>query len=205
MKSHYFILFVLFVLVGCNPDDDNQPPTDAGFTQSDFPVGVGNYWYYKATNEQNDTIDTLRVEVISSVDSANATKYLCEISLGGVVVDSSFISVSSTKLEYIAFNPEVTFFADFKLQFPFRVGDSWNGTTPLDSVTVVAALNEDIINGIAYAPVYELDRNLDSFGFHIDQTFKVTPGIGIINQHVEEFTGANLEKRNFELIDYHIN
>lgn len=198
-------MLALIFIISCKCKDDSKPSSKAVFKQSDFPVAVGNYWEYSITNEQNGNVDTLLIEVISEVDSASTHKYICSLSLSGVVVDSSFIMVNSDSLLYKAFNSEATFFADFKLKFPFAEGDVWNGITILDSITVVAEINKAIINGTTYSPVYELNRDLANFGYNLNQTFKVTPGVGIINQHIDEFTGSSFEKINFNLIDYHLN
>lgn len=198
-------MLVLIFITSCKCKDDSKPSSKAVFKQSDFPVAVGNYWEYRVTNEQNGNVDSLLIEVISIVGSVNSDEYLCTMSLSGVVVDSSYIIVNSDSLLYESFNPETTYFADFKLKFPFSEGDVWKGITPLDSVTVVAEINKAIINGTTYSPVYELNRGLANFGYNLNQTFKVTPGVGIINQHIDEFTGSSFEKRNYNLIDYHLN
>ena len=204
MKGHVIVLIISSCLLSCSSDDDSELVANPSFEQSDFPVSVGNYWEYKVTNEENSEIDTLLIEVLSEIDTAGVPKYLCSLSLSGVAVDSSYISINSNNLVYKAFNAETTYFADFILEFPFDEGDIWNGFTQSDSILVVSKTESFVIDGTTFSPVYELQRNLSGFGYSLSQTFKVSPKIGLINQRIVEFTGSSLEKRHFELIDYHL-
>lgn len=207
MKVHVIVLIISSCLLSCNSDDDSELVANPSFEQLDFPVSVGNYWEYKVTKEWVNEIDTLLIQVISKSDSAGIDNYLCTLTLGGVVVDSAYINVDSNLLVYSSFDSYSTFFADFKLEFPFDEGDVWDGFTLWDSVTVVSKTENLVMNGITYGPVYELERNIPASAvvYLLNQKFSVAPKIGIINHRILQFTGFSLEDRHFELTDYHVN
>jgi hypothetical protein len=203
MKNVLIISYVLFiVLISCN----KEPVTNNvynGFQSIDFPIKVGNWWKYKVTDFYGGTIDTLIVEVVDKI--TNET-YRCELRYNNSVVDSAIITVSETTLSYEGLNQDYSYFGNFKLTFPFNDNDSWIGFYNPDTVVVTSVIDDFTINGMAFSPVYNLKRSFFlGGGYSLTQFMMITPEIGIINQSIDLFDGANAQKQNFDIIEYNLN
>lgn len=203
MKNLFLMTCLLFVvLLSCDKDPIINNGSN-GFQSTDFPIKVGNWWKYKVTDFYGGTIDTLVIEVMNKIDNEN---YHCELIYNNSVVDSALINITETTFTYEGLNQDYSFFGNFKLSFPFNEDDNWVGFYNPDTVVVTSEINEFTINGETFSPVYNLKRSFFlGGGYSLTQFMMVAPKVGVINQSIDLFDGANAQKQNFDIIEYNLN
>tara|TARA_R110002050_G_scaffold190268_1_gene324915 strand:+ start:2163 stop:2801 length:639 start_codon:yes stop_codon:yes gene_type:complete len=201
------LLVGLLFSASCKKNTEPIKLVEEKFTSDNYPVKIGNWWKYKVTDFYSGTIDTLVVEVVSEVDNSNGSmSYRCELKQNGSIVDSSIIIVSEVEFSYKGLNPYYSYFGDYKLTFPFNAGSFWEGAYSTDTVIVTSRIDKFTINGTEYSPIYNLKRSFYlGGGYSLTQFQMITPKVGIVNQSIDLFDGANAQKQNFDLIDYHLN
>jgi hypothetical protein len=187
-------------MISCNKESID---VENGFQSTDFPIQVGNWWKYKVVDSYAGTTDTFIVQVVAEL---NKESYRCELRYGSSVVDSAIIAMTETTLSYEGLNQNYSYFGNFKLTFPFNEDDHWIGFYNPDTVVVTSMINDFVVNGVSYSPIYNLKRSFFlAGGYSLTQFMMITPEIGIINQSIDLFDGANAQKQNFSLIEFNLN
>lgn len=202
------------LLIACNKDDDfiSQPvkPISSDtivtpvFDQNDFPMDVGNWWRYRVVDSNFGTIDTLLISVDRVLD-INESKFLCNLTLYGEIVDSSVVTINADSLVYDGLLSFYSYFGEFKLKFPFQVDDTWRGFFIQDTVRAISHVEDLTYGGVLYPSIFSLKR-----AFFIDNNYSlvqfmlIAPNIGVVNQSVDLFDNGNVQSQNFGLIDYHL-
>lgn len=208
MKKVIFILSILaIVFISCKKDDcsDGTPEAEVGFEVADFPLAVGNWWAYKVTDFYGGNIDTCILEVVNKQMMNDTITYKCKYRFNEIVIDSLEFVAIGNELIYEGLNPNYSYFGNFKFQFPFVEDDQWSGFYVPDTVSVTSIIDSFVIGGNEYSPIYNLNRAFYlGGGYSLVQFLIVSPGVGVVHQSIDLFDGANAQKQQFDLLDYHI-
>ncbi|TAN00480.1 MAG: hypothetical protein EPN39_04245 [Chitinophagaceae bacterium] len=200
MKTFLYMaaLTGLFILPSCLK---NNTATPADVIK--FPTTQGDYWVYKVTDYQKNTVDTVTVSVVGSIKDPLQAGYLTILQRKWPnEIDSQYVSIVNDTLAFYFrsfIEPEDQL--DYKLYnfivYPLPVGKSYssvllpapNISYSSDSVRMISSQSVDI----------HLNNSLQGFtAFSEEKTFLLTtwgpmpeyliftddfiPGIGIINE-----------------------
>lgn len=193
------ILFTVVCLLGCK-QSDVEP---GAFTETSYPLKVGNWWRYKVSDSLSKTEDTLRLQIIGQTTKNDLTVYKCALMQRGTIVDSAQIIVSATQLFYEGLNRSYSYLGEFILKIPFYQGETWQGAVGTGITNATSYQTAYNVLGKKY-DCYTLKRDINSFGYNFSQTFQVSRGIGLVSQYMELFDGRRAQQQTFQLIDYEL-
>jgi hypothetical protein len=199
-KYYYVLLILLTVISACKKD--NNPQT---FTESSYPLAVGNWWQYQLTSAIFNT-DTFILRVDSILNAGPYTKYVCNYVEGNTLTPAGYFLLSDTSMYFIQPYGYFTAFPSFELKFPVAAGQYWQGSFPGDSIIVTSVVNSYSTYGHTYGPCYYTKEAYD-----LPHNFKVsnmilTPKVGLIEGAINfssDTAGVQIQQ-SINLINYHI-
>jgi hypothetical protein len=203
MKNVYFtILIGVVLLLSCCKKNNNNQNT---FTNSSYPLAVGNWWQYQVVDFLGGTTDTVMLSAVSVVSDGSTKDYKCNLIKNGMIIDSGHFIVSDTALAYHGSHPSYSIFGYFNFKFPFTSGQKWSGTMPADTF-IVAGVDKSLkILGNTYSPDYSLTRRVFVPEYSLIQIMDLTPGVGLIDQSIDiQSDTAAWEQEGIQLISYHL-
>jgi hypothetical protein len=183
-KACFLIAIVLMVTFSCRKNDKGTVQNI--FTQSSYPMAVGDWWQYQVTYYPGSYCDTLILKAISV--SINGTKkdYTCHLINNGLIVDSGHFIQSDSGLSYSG-SMRYSTFGEFILKFPFVTGQKWPGVFPTDTFVDVGLADSFSVSayGPYYKPVYTLRRVFSDLHYSVIQDIFLTPNIGLVYQSID--------------------
>lgn len=200
MKFLTTLFFALtFLLFSCSKD---KPQKDE-FSSDDFPVKVGNWWRYKRVDMLSNYVDTITLNVIDVTISGSKKEYKCYVEKSGLVLDSAILTLDENSVKYASFNTNYSYFGDFNLVTPFSPKSNWTNLTDADTTKVISFSKGVMILGNPY-DIYFTKRISSEPGYSLNQTISVAKNIGIVENNINLFVGAPLQRQNLQLIDYEL-
>jgi hypothetical protein len=193
MKTYQIVLFWTIILVicivfSCNPENEiipEEPPKDVTFEIDEFPLAVGNKYRYSVIETGTRYVDTLTMEIIDSKEGEFYVN-LQRWKIFGGKQDSALFKLSSNEISYKGLNTQTnySFFSDFKLKFPMKVGSKWVQSFPGDTIRVISIADSIVYFDRKYFDVFFLKRIYvdNALGIRLIQTLEIKPGIGILKQ-----------------------
>jgi hypothetical protein len=179
-KSNFLIIiFLCSAFYSCKKKAQNSQV----FTSSSYPLAVGDWWQYLKSDGGN-TSDTITLSIVSESVNGTIKDYKCNITQGGIVIDTGHFTQSDTSLAYSG-NPYYSVFGFFNLQIPFKEGQEWPGVYPNDTIKVAGVADSFEAYHITYKPVYALRRVFNDPHYSMVQLIFLTPNIGLTNQSIE--------------------
>ncbi len=199
MKLFFLLLLMLPILLSCEKDkiSDNEFSTDA------FPSEVGNWWRYKRVDMLSNYVDTIILRVVDLKIIGAKKEYKCYVEKSGEILDSATLTLGENIVKYASFNPNYSYFGDFNLTTPFAQSSLWTNLTDADTTKVISFTKEVMILGNPY-DIYFLKRISSEPGYSLNQTISVAKNIGIVENNINIFLGAPLQRQNLQLIDYEL-
>lgn len=190
----------LFTLPGCLKSD---PATPANTIQ--YPSMRGDYWVYKVTNYQKNTVDTVTVSVVGSTkDPLQSGNFMILQLKWTDKIDSQYVSIVNDTLAFYSRSfivPENQF--GYKMNnfivYPLPMGKGYssvlfpkpNGFYSSDSIKMISSQNVDVnLNKAAQGfTAFQEEKTfllatmtpMPQFSIFIDD---FVPGIGIIKETI---------------------
>lgn len=184
MRKYYIVIIALLVLSCCKKDDSSS----STFTKDSYPLAVGNWWQYQVNQTyEGGGYDTILLNVLSANTITPYTKYICNITLNGRVIDSGYFLQSDTSLTFVNSLPSPYFslFPNFHLKFPVSIGQFWDGSFSGDSVLVVGVANTCSFNSHTYGPCYYTNESYNMPHNFKRETMTLAPKVGLIKQSMD--------------------
>lgn len=202
MKAiNFLILLILIFSISCYKHEK-----DISFNNRDFPISEGNYWIYSYTDFNAAFTDTFKLQInkieFIGTDTQKIQFYIFNEQL---IIDSAWSYITANTFTYSG-NPIFSLFGDFKLSFPFQVGDNWANNAP-DDIHVISYSNRYLVSNSNFENVFFL------YGYYkrglvvISNELYLSKGIGIVKKSIqyEDESVTNSRKQIFTLIDYKSN
>ena len=199
MKTKIIISLLLILVVSCNKD---KPQKDE-FSTDAFPVKEGNWWRYRRVDMLSNYVDTIMLRVVDLKIIGSKKEYICYVEKSGEILDSATITIGENIVKYASFDPNYSYFGDFNLTTPFAQSSLWTNLTDADTTKVISFSKEVMILGNPY-DIYFLKRISSEPGYSLNQTISVAKNIGIVENNINLFLGAPLQRQNLQLIDYNL-
>ena len=193
------MLMVALVMGACYNRHIEPEPL---FTAEDFPLKVGNWWRYRLTDDENNTVDTLLMRVDSVEYTDGESRFYC-----------SFIKNNINERGQIRKRDSVIYF--YPLQYQPITNFTIGVPCGVDSFFINRVNGVDTVRVLSYEKEYEL------FGkkyevFHVKGSMilpgygrgtndmRISPDIGIIsNDSYFDYMFGYMDIK-LELIEYHI-
>lgn len=221
MKTLLYVaaLLGLFTLPQCTKNDPLVPAdSSAG---SNFPTQVGDYWVYKVTNYQQNTVDTVKVSVAGTIKNPKGPDTLAILQFkGSKTADTQYVSVIGDTVRFyyqiggqaianafifpLVLNKSYSLnsYASFADLINYSILSSFNSEIKQDSNTkkvIVYKVEKRFLTPYAN-PIREFYVIIDDFA----------PAFGIIKETREYLVGpAGKEKtyvtETWELLSLHLN
>jgi hypothetical protein len=193
----------LFTLPSCQTNSIAVP---AGALQ--YPSAEGDFWVYKVTNYQKNTIDTVTVSVVGSIRDPLGPGSFTILQLKWPdKIDSQYVSIASDTLTFYkrlsGYSPQVEYAMTNLIVYPLATGKNYvlprqNSAYTSDTVRMISSrsvdvnLNQGLRSFTAFREekVFTLDR-MTPMGQFIIFTDEFVPGIGIIKGTITRRIGAS--------------
>ncbi len=173
------------------------------FTAEDFPLKVGNWWRYRLTDDENNTVDTLLMRIDSVEYTVGENRFHCSFHKRNII-ERGQIRRNDTVIFYKPVQNQVI--NGFTLGIPFGV----------DSFFINRVNGRDTVRVLSYEKEYELfGKKYEAF--HIKSSMvnittsstgtndmRVSPDIGIISNDSYFDYQFGIMDTKLELIEYHI-
>lgn len=203
MKKKYCIIAVLFFALSCSRKTNNIPNI---FTQTSYPMAVGNWWQYQVTDFGGGSTDTIILKAISLSVNGTNKNFTCYLIQNGTIVDSGHFIQSDSGLSYSGSRRYSTF-GEFSLKFPFITGQKWPGIFPTDTFVDVGLVDSFSVSayGPYYKPVYTLRRAFSDPHYSLIQNIFLTPNIGLIYQTIDSHSDTAPDVwESINLLNYYV-
>lgn len=222
MKTFLYMaaLTGLFILPSCLK---NNTATPANAIK--FPTAQGDYWVYKVTNYQNNTVDTVTVSVVGSIKDPLQQGNLTILQLKWPdKIDSQYVSIVNDTLAfytgaYIESEDQIGYFVHNFIVYPFPSGKSYtsvlmptaNVVDFSDTVRMISSQSVDInLNKVPqnFTAFHEEKIILIPNSTPVDWVSIITddfvPGIGIIKETIIRGMVTSALIETWELLNCHI-
>lgn len=213
----------LFTLPGCLKIDPAGPADTIK-----YPTTQGDYWVYKVTNYQKNTVDTVTVTVGGSIKASIAPGNLTVLQLKWPdKIDSQYVSIVDDTLafyykhDYIPFGysqPSYNFLMTNMIIYPLPIGESYNPVQSRYSYDIPVTVRMISSQGADI----DLNKAIQTFtAFREEKTFLLpnatqisqyliftddfVPGIGIIRETIRRRMTASGIVETWELLNCHLN
>jgi hypothetical protein len=204
MKKNIIVcMSLLFLFWGCKKDTYQTPI----YTKQDLPVSVGSYWvYHHHFYTNNMPTDTLKmVSVQSEKGLGDTTKLYFTLYRKTDSVASYIGYYTNAGFTLKDNNPQYSYFGDFHIDFPFKVGDGWKSTSDTDVLKVGSYTEEYLDGSINYNKIFHLLSYHNYKNKITANELYVAKGIGVVYRGILEDDGnGHPRKESYLLIDYHI-
>ncbi len=172
------------------------------FTAEDFPLKVGNWWRYRLTDDENNTVDTLLMRIDSVEYTVGENRFHCSF-IKNNINERGQIRKRDTVIYYF---PVLNYaIADFTLGIPCGVDSFFiNRVNGRDTVRVLSYEKEYELFGKKYETFHvKGSMILPGFGRGTND-MRISPDIGIIsNDSYFDYIFGYMDIK-LELIEYHI-
>lgn len=203
--KRFLIILVIFagvLVAGCEEDPISNPTAVVSPTLAMFPLGVGSTWTYKVTDSLAATERTVTVRIdTQTVAGANGAAYRWLAEDGGsidtisVTVDFDTLLLEPPQTEPIGFR--------MRYNFPFVVGDAWEGFATDDTVRVLdrGALNMPTLD---FENAFRIEWLATNPNSALAITHWFVPNVGPARIQVREFFLGVTRNETWELIAYRV-
>ena len=166
-----------------------------------IPLESGSTWSYARFDSLAVVEDTVIVNVLEQVISIH----------GDIGIDIEIIDTLVSKLLAVTVNDTLFFVNDLeppntvyvRFVLPLKVGNSWLGSNPLDSMWVAGRETVEVPAGV-FHNAFRVEQQFWFFNQSNQTTYWIAPGVGIVKRHVHNFGFSENKIETWNLLSYSI-